>query len=182
MMGTGIRKSGKGQVFSVDVLLALLPLMMIIGSSLQYMYLAQEQSKSLVVNSGLEGAARAMSDYVVSSYYASGEPYINGTHCKLLGDAADEAYDRFLSAGNYAYAIRVYDYNEKEYLCNAPDETAVSPVWRCPSAKPACDSNVIYEISNTAASAFRLMPVYNDAETLLPGHIAGVSFAVWEDI
>jgi hypothetical protein len=102
----------KGQIFSIDALFALLPIMMIMGASIQYLYLAEEESMSLAMNSRAEVTAQVMSEYVIATQRVSDEGYIKEEGCEDFMDALDEFTEKMPS--NYIYYVRATSYTSPD--------------------------------------------------------------------
>jgi len=166
--------NGKGQVFSIDVLFMLLPVMMIMGASLQYLYLAEEQAQSFVLNSRLELSAQAMASYVVSDFHSSGDPFVNTSNCQDLKSSLRDAENLF--ADGEPYAARVFSYFNNTAIC----KSASDDLWgNCPGS--CVDYYSLDLMNNTAASDLRFMIEYNGSTGVVsPGRIAGISFIRWE--
>jgi hypothetical protein len=162
----------KGQVFSIDVLFAILPVIMIIGASLQYMYLAEEDLKSMVLDNQRGTIAQGLSDAVMAEYFKeakSGKYHIRKNcddfETEVLNDADDilhSDYDRYIYAWDY--------YNNTENDTQLCKDTGSYDSW------------FLLRTNNTLSSQERFMLMGNSSNTILPGQIAGVSIAVWEDI
>ncbi len=169
-------KSRKGQIFSIDVLFSLLPMMMIIGASLQYLYLAEEDAKIVVQNSRLDTISQGMSGFVMSNAIASGAPYLMPDTCDGLEDAVRDYGTSFLPDG-YSFFVKASNYyNLSDALCSGSDP------WSAPASLSIYGKDMLDEMNNTAASDMRFTNVFKDDGTIDPGKIAGLSFIVWEDI
>lgn len=174
---TRIVTSGKGQVFSLDVLFSLLPVMMIIGAGLQYLYLAEEQSTALIEGARLETLAQAMAENVA----AQDGKYVRTENCSELNTTLSSAAQDFLPDG-YVYHVQAYSYYDygnpdvgppSTRLCNGSDDE----LW-----SSDLESNSFIQTNNAASSDLRFMLEYNATSgNLTPGHIAGVSFTIWKN-
>lgn len=192
-MASGSSRTGprsRGQVFSIDVLFSLLPIVMIIGASLQYMYLAEEDSKTLVRHSELQGAAQAMSEYTLSKFQGSWnvldpndyyEPYVNST-CNGIRDAiADYAA---MTGDDKSYIVlaesNFYPLNDlRSKLCGT-FEAGTEICGNFPRCNTEDADIINNQVNDTAASIIRFMPEFDDDGNLLEGHIASVTFTVWD--
>ena len=168
--------SGKGQVFSLDVLFSLLPVMMIIGASLQYLYLAEEQSTALIEGARLETLAQAMAENVA----AQDGKYVRTENCSKLETALSSAAQDFLPDG-YVYHVQAYSY----YDYGNPD-VGFPPTRLCSGSDDKLWSSGLTpdsfnQVNNAASSDQRFMLEYNTSGNLMPGHIAGVSFTIWKN-
>jgi len=171
-------RRNKGQVFSIDVLFALLPIVMIVGASLQYMYLAEEDARTLAKSSELEGIAREMSDYVMSNYLASWTgvdgsytPYLRNDTCQVLKTVVDDFAD---ARDDFAYSVVVRDRQINTYLC----QSNLAGQEIC-DHYPQCNQAAWWLVNATSASVVRFMPAY-DGDTLDRGKIASVTFTVFD--
>ena len=173
------RRTGFGkraQVFSIDVLFSLLPIMMILGASLQYLYIGEEQMKTLSEGSYLETLVQGMAENIIGT---PSPPEIMEADCVDLEDALDD-YSNSLPAG-YVYHARVLSYFDGVPQCDGGDDDIWSPALE---GNPPLRSRGKYATSfynNTAASEFRFMLESDSSGDPEPGHIAGISFSVWED-
>ena len=156
----GMRAGAKGQVFSIDAMLSLLPMMMIVGAALQYTYLAGEQAQILAQDSSLESKMQLFSGNVMAQYVASGGPL----DCGKLGTYANNAGSLLKGdsplAKDYLYDVRV----GKDQCVIPPGEQAV---WR------------LDNLQNPAASGSRMM-LFSEGGS--EPEIAEVHFTVWKDI
>jgi len=178
---TNTRKSG--QVFAIDVLFSILPIVMIVGASLQYMYLAEESAMSLTQHNHLENAAQAMADYVMSEFQGSWDPsnpssyytqYIDNANCPNLRTAVTDYNESIL--GSMAYNVRVSSTYDNSELCRS--NTAGTEIC---SNYPFCQNGDSLDfINDTAASVVRFMPEFDPSGNTHQGRIAEVTFTVWE--
>ena len=169
-------RSRKGQIFSIDVLFSLLPMMMIIGASLQYLYLAEEDAKVVVQNSRLETIAQGMSGFVISNSLASGDPYLKPSGCSEFVSTMNNYKTDLLPTG-YSYFVKTTNYyNSSAGLCSG------DTLWSASGALSSLGKDLLDEMNNTAASDLRFTNVFDSTGTIEPGKIAGLSFVVWEDI
>ncbi len=184
-MDMATKAGRKGQVFSIDVLFSILPVMMILGASLQYLYLAEEQMKTLSEESELDNLARGLADYV-----ANADPTPRQEDCNLV--SAIEEYSNNRLPERYVYHVMArsyYDYTSDpghdlaypNLICTGDDDK----LWHDDLEQGENPelygryANVVYK--NTASSQLRFMLEHDDAGNPIPGHIAGISFSVWED-
>jgi hypothetical protein len=182
-----ISNNRKGQVFSIDVLFAILPIMMIMGASLQYLYLAEEQMAEVSINMKLDREAQTFSDYVVNKYYVSPFP-ITKSSCADLNDTIKDA-DSFLGSGN-AYYVYAKSYASDSRLCDGDDVANVlwgncEDAYGCCGATPTSPSCFylleFHEHRGTKGSQLRFVLEHDDTGGVLPGHIAGLSFVRWKE-
>jgi len=181
---TKISRSGKGQIFSIDVLFSLLPIMMIIGASLQYLYLAEEDAKVIVQNSRLETISQGMSGYVMSNILASAtsgdyDSFPSSSGCADFVSLLDKYESTFLPSDpplDYAFYVKAMNYhNTSATLCSG------DTLWSSGSLS-SWGVYILDEMNNTASSDLRFTNVLNSTGGIDPGKIAGLSFVVWEDI
>jgi hypothetical protein len=151
-----LKNQRKGQVFSIDVLFSLLPVIMILGASLQYLYLAEEDLKMVVGDSEREAAAQGLGDYLMAHYLA------DGFDCENLADSLHN-YNLVITTQNeYTHYATGWGYFDAAYICEGNNEFL-------PITHPTKHTN------NTASSQERFMLTE-------PGKIVGVSVTVFEDI
>ena len=166
----------KGQVFSIDVLFALLPMVMILGASLQYLYLAEEDMKVVVIDSEREMLMQAFSDAAMAEYFSLGEYDLDLYFCDDYDNKWRALYNDILKPVDYEYYAQVWSYN----LDNYPPDLG----------ERLCNDTLgdykytLFVQNNTMSSQERFMLEEDPSSAGDPnyGHIAGVSFAVWEDI
>jgi hypothetical protein len=153
----------KGQVFSIDVLFALLPIIMIIGASLQYLYIAEEDMKTLSVGSRRDLASSGMGDFLIAKYMDNPD-YVEGSDCPEL----QSLVDGYAVANDYSKYYFVWDYNNETRLCT--NTAGYNADW--------------IAISNSTASSEERFLLEHDPGTgeIKPGEIVGVSIVVEEDI
>lgn len=157
------RIGGKGQVFSIDVLFSLLPIVMIMGASLQYVFLAEEQMINSELGYQLDTSAQLMADYVVSKINSRDE-----ASCHDISSYLD-SYDSLFLGGNAGYSLRMQSQYGTDRFCRGVDldNTAQG----------------VSVISLTAMSASQVRFVVNhDADDkVIPGEIVSLHFMRWED-
>ncbi len=178
-MRTNIQKNlGKrAQVFSIDVLFSLLPIMMIIGASLQYLYLSEEQMKGLSENSYLETLVQGMAENTIS---ADPQPPLRETNCRELSDLLRN----YPLPSGYVYHVRAVSYIDGIKRCHNPDDNIQGDenrLWSNLLPVGPRSENAPEFFKNTMASELRFMLESDDSGNPEPGRIAGVSFIVWED-
>ena len=172
-----IRLGKDGQVFSLDVLFALLPILMILGASLQYLYLAEEQATSIVVTSSLEKVVQGMSEQVKVSLQADSHP--KQDNCVEFADILNNYAGDYLP-GDHLYFTDVWSYGDDSYLCTDADE-ATYRTWSSPTFLDEHGRFSLDYFNNTAASEVRFVLQHDASDAPEPGKIAGVSFTIWED-
>jgi len=166
----------KAQVFSIDVLFSLLPIMMILGASLQYLYIGEEQMKTLSEGSYLETLVQGMAESIVSS---SPPPEIMEENCDgLEGSLSD--YSSTLPAG-YVYHARADSYFDATLQCDGNDDHLWSTVLEGNPPPPTRGKYAMWFYNNTAASELRFMLESDSSGDPQPGQISGISFSVWEN-
>lgn len=173
-------KSGKrGQVFAIDVLFSILPVMMILGASLQYAYLGEEQMKILSADSQRQGAMQALSEHVMAEYRSSpdGQPYVTAEPDYACGGLKDAIGNAPGMPQGYEYHVRVeMPSSSEEHIC-LDDE-----LWSHGGTQ-LLDAYYVGMESSTrlpGASGIRFMLEYDEEGRPIPGQIAGVSFTVWD--
>jgi hypothetical protein len=150
-----LKNQRNGQVFSIDVLFSLLPVIMILGASLQYLYLAEEDLKMVVGDSEREAAAQAMGDWMMAGYF------MDGFDCDDIANHLGNHNLDISQNNKYTYYATGWDYiSSPPYIC--PDEFL-------PFTHPT-------KHTNTTASAQERFMLSE------PGKIVGVSVTVFEDI
>jgi hypothetical protein len=163
----------KGQLFSVDILLSILPIMLIVGASLQYLYLAEEETKSIAVDSRLESNVRSLSEYVMASM-GSDEYPIDGDCSDLAGFLRD-AESKVLDAG-YLYHAEVDGYHGEMFNCDPADETWSGSIAISESLKP--HSNIHFE--NSMSTMERFVLKRDAVGGIEKGNITSILFSVWK--
>jgi hypothetical protein len=190
----------KAQVFSVDILFAILPIMMILGASLQYLYLAEENLKEIDVNTELDASAQILAEFTINRLYygqSGSNVHVSETDCEdleqILGNytwlGPKDAY--------YVYAKSFTKDPDNNSLCHPPLQGGIIPnnatLWgNCEnnhSADSCCtgadEIECYYLLSvlpDTTGSQQRFVLEYNDTGAPMPGHIAGVNFIRWKNI
>jgi hypothetical protein len=157
-----LKNQRKGQVFSIDVLFSLLPVIMILGASLQYLYLAEEDLKMVVGDSERESAAQAIGDYLMAMHFDDDAVF----NCSRMRGDLDTYKTGFLEVipgkNKYTYYATGRDYSAAGLICEDPTEFL-------PPHAP------IKQTNNTASAQERFM-------LKEPGKIVGVSVTVFEEI
>ncbi len=149
-------RGAKGQVFSIDAMLSLLPMMMIVGAALQYSYLAGEQSQTIAQDANLESKMQLLSGSVMAEYVKTG----GAMTCDVLGQYLGDALD--LLGDGYNYDVRT---GPECILSNLNGvESATATRWR------------LDDLQNPAASGSRMM-LYGEG---LEATLAEVHFTVWK--
>ena len=156
-----IANQRKGQVFSIDVLFALLPIIMIIGASLQYLYIAEEDMKTIAIDGQRETASQALADYAMARYLSGKENYVIGDECDDLQALIEE------DLTDYNESYFAWGYWNGDRLCK--DTSDYDKTW-------------ILFSNTTASSQERFMLKYDVSGEFEHGKIAGVSFIVEENI
>lgn len=114
----------KGQVFSVDVLLVLLPITLIFGASLQYLFLAEEQMASIAQTNQREMMAQGAAAYAMAKYHA--ETRTDAFNCfdidDYLGDVElPSGYDYHIQIGSDSCDSAFVDFDPfSKYMVNNP--------------------------------------------------------------
>ncbi len=174
-----------GQIFSIDILFSLLPLMLILGASLQYLYLGEEQMKATARDGELEILAQSLSDSAITAMRESGEAYVSAADCDSLESALEGAAEEVLPSG-YVYHALVTDYGDYEAgesvggdLCTESDD-----LWspQLEDGEPARGRFAHIYYNNPADSELRFVLQRDDSGEIIPGKLAGISITVWEDI
>jgi hypothetical protein len=152
-----LKNQRKGQVFSIDVLFSLLPVIMILGASLQYLYLAEEDLKMVVGDSEREAAAQGLGDYLMAHYFK------DGFDCENLTGSLHN-YNLVITTQNeYTHYATGWDYtngSSGDYICSGQFLPHFAD---------------IKQTNNIASSQERFM-------LKEPGKIVGVSVTVFENI
>lgn len=179
MMIKNTKSTRGGQVFSVDILFSLLPVMMIIGASLQYLYLVEEDMKSIDSEIRLNDLAERLATKYYRDSLASSDPYIlqdqsSGTSDCSEFESALSADAQNIIGSDHRYQIYIWT-DSWGRICGDSDK-----LWSPPlidqTGKFALDL-----VKNTSSSTVRFMPVYDDpTDKIIPGEIASVTFTVWE--
>lgn len=186
------KRQKAGQIFSIDVLFSLLPILMILGASLQYLYLVEERSKEIAQGSSLEMHAQAISEYVMAEFKSSGNfsgpysPFVRTDDCAYIKTSLSNAAG--LLPTGYVYHARAEDYYN--YASNIPAPLCATdkanntlwPAFTNLDSSFTTGKNAIEYINNTAASDTRFMVLFDSTGKMLPGQIGGVSFSVWKNI
>jgi len=163
----------KGQVFSIDVLFVMLPIMMILGASLQYLYLAEEDTKTLAINTQLETVVQDMSAFVISEMRDNNDPDIrDSADCPDLKTKVDLIAGRIPS--NNVYYVYVDSYFDEKRLC----ATATDVLWSDPGVSSGQWALQIDKESS--ASELRFALEHDSDGKLKPGKIAGITFTTWK--
>ncbi|GEM_PF-3376681 len=166
-----------GQVFSLDAFFSLLAIMLIFGTSLQYIYLSGEELGSLHDIKSLEFPARATADIAYAAYIddpLSPTMLIQNGDCQNLvqgsitqGQIPDVGY--WLEAADLAKSD---NYMEKS-ICEE-----CYPQENCGTG----DKLYLFNNANqTTASVVRFMLAPDASGSLVPGRIATVSFNIWKE-
>jgi hypothetical protein len=158
-----LKNQRKGQVFSIDVLFSLLPVIMILGASLQYLYLAEEDLKMVVGDSEREAAAQAMGDYLMAMHFDAHAVFDCG---RMRGD---------LNTYNNSFLKVIPGKNEYRHYATGWDYTNGSSGDYICSGQFLPHFADIKQTNNTASAQERFM-------LSEPGKIVGVSVTVFEDI
>ena len=161
-----IKRSGsKGQIFSLDVLVSLVPIILLLGASLQYLYEVQEKTRFVAEDYELELISRSAINYVV-------------TKSENVLDCAQYASDVDTILGdNYEYYISANYYESETSPGDRPGAKRSCPGVNMWSSRLDVDS--LYGNRQTAASWKRFVLGSYEGQ-ISPGNITEVSIAVWE--
>lgn len=162
------RTNGKGQVFSIDVLFSLLPIIMILGASLQYVYLAEEQLINSELGYQLDSSVQLMSEYVVSQI--NSEERVN---CNDIGRYLNDYRNDVLGPGE-GYALRMVNQNEQAWTCQQ------SPGQSSFFQNPPEDENSPGKIKAMSASQVRFIANLDSPDSE-PGDLISLHFMRWKN-
>ncbi len=171
MRPSDISNGTQGQIFSLDVLLSLLPIMMILGSSLQYLFLSEEEMRAIDRGNELEGIVNSFSECVMAGVRAGGSLPQWGS-CQDFANVVDDCGGKVLPSG-YVYYVRARGLWDGSPVCDK------SRLWSIPDDK----AQYALEIYNTtSASEERYLLLSDGTGSVERGKIVALSFTVWEDI
>ncbi|MBN2518395.1 MAG: hypothetical protein JXB14_06105 [Candidatus Altiarchaeota archaeon] len=187
MNGIVLKKGSRsrGQIFSLDVLVALVPVVMLLGVGLQYLYEVQEEMKFVSGDYELESLSRAPLDLMVSKYG-------NVIYCDEYEDYLEKFLDTRYLDDDYVFYLAANYYTENIDGGSKPEKIA-SCELEGPTASPeavqfwssrtddgnSLDSESLLMNKKTTASWKRFV-LGNVRGGLSPGNITEVSLAVWE--
>lgn len=164
-LGKGKSRSSKGQIFSLDVLVSLVPIILLLGASLQYLFEVQEKTKFISEDYELELLARSTADFVITKYN-------NSLDCARYASDVDfllnENYEYYISANYYQFETGSGEKPAGKRSCGGID------MWSA-----GLDADSLAHNKNTTSSWKRFVLGTFDGH-LNPGNITEVSIAVWE--
>lgn len=164
-LGKEKARSSRGQIFSLDILVSLVPIVLLLGASLQYLFEVQDKTMFVSVDYELELLGRSSADYVVTKY---------GHRLDCVQYNTDVG--NLLDPDNYEYYISANYYNETN-----PSER--------PAGKRSCGGIAMWSsdlevdsLSNNrrTTSSWKRFVLGTFDGHLNPGNITEVSIAVWE--
>jgi hypothetical protein len=160
----------KAQVFSLDVLVSLVPILMVLGAGMQYLFNIQEDSSVFVQELDLDSMASIASDYIMSNLSHISD-------CERISEIVRLSGSERVLPDDYVYFVQVRTMDSKEprenLVCNREE------MW---SDSTIPDNKWYFLISmnrNTTASYKRFM-LGNTTAHPSPGNVTEVSVAVWK--